>query len=240
MRKKDEGVNGMADKNCQVCGGPVENGRCKLCGMPNKRDEVLYHLNENREEHYKHATPKAREILNSRELPLSDLKKVQQAKASAQKTKTAPRKEKPTKTAQPEIKINKKPVKKEKKKSQGMKIIVTLLLVGVAFAVADRSLFESSHKTVNIGNGIALEIYEISPDNSLVVGEDLPAGTYTAVLEEGMATLSLKYGMETEQWNFKDGQREMELTVSDGVLISLYNTDLADRTLTLQRYILEE
>lgn len=228
----------MADKNCQVCGGPVENGRCKLCGMPNKRDEVLYHLNENREEHYKHATPKAREILNSRELPLSDLKKVQQTKASAQKTKTAPRKEKPTKTVQPEI--NKKPVKKEKKKSQGMKIIVTLLLVGVAFAVADRGLFESSHKTVNIGNGIALEIYEISPDNSLVVGEDLPAGTYTAVLEEGMATLSLKYGMETEQWNFKDGQREMELTVSDGVLISLYNTDLADRTLTLQRYILEE
>lgn len=197
----------MADKNCQVCGGSVENGRCKLCGMPNKRDEVLYHLNENREEHYKHATPKAGKRLKAREVPVPAFKKAQQAKASGQ---------------------------------HGIKMILILLLVGVAFAVADRGLFESSHKTVNIGNGIALEIYEISPDNSLVVGEDLPAGTYTAVLEEGMATLSLKYGMETEQWNFKDGQREMELTVSDGVLISLYNTDLADRTLTLQRYILEE
>lgn len=228
----------MADRNCQVCGGPVENGRCKLCGMPNKRDEVLYHLNENREEHYKHATPKAREILKSRELPLPDSKKAKQEKASAQKAKMASKGQKSAKTVQPEI--NKKPVKKEKKKSHGMKGILILLLVGVVFAVADRGLFESSHRTVQTGQGFAVEIYEISSDCSLVVGEDLPAGTYTAVLEEGIATLSLKYGMKTEQWNFKDGQREMELTVSDGVLISLYNTDLADRTLMLMRYIPEE
>ncbi len=228
----------MADKNCQVCGGPVENGRCKLCGMPNKRDEVLYHLNENREVHEKHATQKAKEILKSREIPLPDLRKAQQEKASAQNAGKASGKEKPAKTVQPGTK--KAPAKKEKKKSHGMKIIFSLLLVGVAFAVADRGLFESSHRTVSTGKGLALDIYEISTDDSLVVGEDLPAGTYTAVLEEGIATLSLNYGMETERWNFKDGQREMELSVSDGVLISLYNTDLADRTLTLMRYIPEE
>ena len=36
----------MAGQRCQVCGGKVVNGRCSLCGMPYRNDEVLYHLNE--------------------------------------------------------------------------------------------------------------------------------------------------------------------------------------------------
>ena len=36
----------MERKRCQVCDGPVVNGRCKLCGMPYRNDETLYHLNE--------------------------------------------------------------------------------------------------------------------------------------------------------------------------------------------------
>lgn len=52
----------MAEK-CQVCGGRVVNGRCSLCGMPYRNDEVLYHLNEPREAHYKHASSKVREIM---------------------------------------------------------------------------------------------------------------------------------------------------------------------------------
>ena len=46
----------MEKKRCQVCDGPVVNGRCKLCGMPYRNDETLYHLNENRSDHYRHAT----------------------------------------------------------------------------------------------------------------------------------------------------------------------------------------
>ena len=46
----------MERKRCQVCDGPVVNGRCKLCGMPYRNDETLYHLNENRSDHYRHAT----------------------------------------------------------------------------------------------------------------------------------------------------------------------------------------
>lgn len=52
----------MAEK-CQVCGGRVVNGRCSLCGMPYRNDDVLYHLNEPREAHYKHASAKAREMM---------------------------------------------------------------------------------------------------------------------------------------------------------------------------------
>lgn len=62
----------MEKKRCQVCGGPIANGRCKLCGMPYRKDEILYHLNEERSEHYKHASIKAREIMREEEVPLGD------------------------------------------------------------------------------------------------------------------------------------------------------------------------
>lgn len=54
---------------CQVCDGPIVNGRCKLCGMPYRNDEVLYHLNESRGDHYRHATPKAKQIMKKQEVP---------------------------------------------------------------------------------------------------------------------------------------------------------------------------
>lgn len=53
----------MAGERCQVCGGKVVNGRCSLCGMPYRNDEVLYHLNEPREIHYKHASAKVRDMM---------------------------------------------------------------------------------------------------------------------------------------------------------------------------------
>ena len=53
----------MAGEKCQVCGGRVVNGRCSLCGMPYRNDEVLYHLNEPREVHYRHASAKVRDMM---------------------------------------------------------------------------------------------------------------------------------------------------------------------------------
>ena len=53
----------MIRTKCQVCDGPVVNGRCKYCGMPYRDEAVLYHLNESREEHYRHAGAKARNIM---------------------------------------------------------------------------------------------------------------------------------------------------------------------------------
>lgn len=62
----------MAKIRCQVCGGPVAKGRCKYCGMPYRNDEVLYHLNENRRDHYTHATEKAKQAMRQMEIPLGD------------------------------------------------------------------------------------------------------------------------------------------------------------------------
>lgn len=60
---------------CPVCDGPIINGRCKFCGMPYRKDELLYHLNENRSEHYKHASAKVQREMRREQIPLPDRKK---------------------------------------------------------------------------------------------------------------------------------------------------------------------
>ena len=62
----------MSKIRCQICDGLIRNGRCTWCGMPYKKDEVLYHLNENRDDHYRHATRTARRIMKDSEIPLGD------------------------------------------------------------------------------------------------------------------------------------------------------------------------
>ena len=37
----------------------------KECGMPYRNDEILYHLNESRSDHYRHASDKARKIMQT-------------------------------------------------------------------------------------------------------------------------------------------------------------------------------
>ena len=78
---------------CQVCDGPIVNGRCKLCGMPYRRDEILYHLNESESEHYKHATAKARAQMKQARIPISDREKAASSsgKKSSQKAGAAHR-----------------------------------------------------------------------------------------------------------------------------------------------------
>lgn len=76
-------------EQCQLCGGPVENGRCKLCGMPCRSDEILYHLNENRRDHYEHAPNKVKRILRAMEVPAGDRKKYEHSSRDAGGTETA-------------------------------------------------------------------------------------------------------------------------------------------------------
>lgn len=62
----------MIGKRCQVCDGPVVNGRCKLCGMPYRDDEIMYHLNENRRDHYRHSSARVQRAMRRQEIPLGD------------------------------------------------------------------------------------------------------------------------------------------------------------------------
>lgn len=62
----------MSGIRCQLCDGLIINGRCRTCGMPYRNDEILYHLNESSHDHYKHATPKAKELMRQSRVPLGD------------------------------------------------------------------------------------------------------------------------------------------------------------------------
>ena len=59
-------------KRCQVCDGPIVNGRCKYCGMPYRNDMELYHLNEDRSEHYRHASAKVKKAIHGQGIVLSE------------------------------------------------------------------------------------------------------------------------------------------------------------------------
>ena len=63
------GVDFMTGYRCQLCDGVISKGRCKVCGMPYRNDALLYHPNERRQDHYKHAAPKAKEIMKEYTIP---------------------------------------------------------------------------------------------------------------------------------------------------------------------------
>lgn len=111
-------------KKCQVCGGPVVNGRCKYCGMPYRNDMELYHLNEDRSEHYRHSSAKVRKAMAESEIPLPDRNKT---------TKT-PEKKASVKTTQ---KTTQKPKKKEARASKKFWRLI-LVLIAAAGLLAEQ------------------------------------------------------------------------------------------------------
>ena len=80
-------MSGVLSMRCPLCDGPVVNGRCKDCGMPYRKDEILYHLNESRSDHYKHASDKARKIMREQQRPQDTPKRMNgAAKSTAGRT----------------------------------------------------------------------------------------------------------------------------------------------------------
>lgn len=103
---------------CPLCDGTVVNGRCRDCGMPYRNDEVLYHLNEDRRSHEKHATDKAKEELLKRMVPLGDTVKQasgQKAGKNAQKTSGKPVQKSVTRTTAQTVKNRQKAAARSKK-----------------------------------------------------------------------------------------------------------------------------
>lgn len=132
----------MGKNRCQVCDGPVVNGRCKLCGMPYRNDEILYHLNENRSDHYRHATIRAREAMRQEEIPLGDKKPRQTAagktvsgkpsvKAATKNTGSVYTSGKTTTTS------GKYPAQKVKKKKKNSLISFIFLIIIILASVPD-------------------------------------------------------------------------------------------------------
>lgn len=102
---------------CPLCDGSVVNGRCRDCGMPYRNDEILYHLNEDRRSHEKHATDKAREELLKRMVPLGDMKQAsgQVSGANTRKASGKTGQRNITRTADQKVKDKQKAATKSKK-----------------------------------------------------------------------------------------------------------------------------
>ena len=111
-------------KKCQVCGGPIVNGRCKYCGMPYRNDMELYHLNEDRSEHYRHSSAKVRKAMAESEIPLPD----------RNKTTKKPEKKASVRTTQKTIQ---KPKKKEGRASKKFWRLI-LVLIAAAGLLAEQ------------------------------------------------------------------------------------------------------
>ena len=168
---------------CQLCDGPVVGGRCKSCGMPYKNDAVLYHVNEDRKTHDRHASEKAREELRKRLAPSETVKKAQQPQPQrkttgnttgnqtayrAQKQKN-PAKVKASSVSEKKNTISSQP--KKKKRHQGIFLILSFLIV---FLPVIQSLWDTWRE--NIFQNDILENYVYEPDT---VEETLTADTET-------------------------------------------------------------
>lgn len=99
---------------CPLCDGPVVNGRCRDCGMPYKNDEILYHLNETRRTHEKHATDKAKEELLKRMTPLGDPVKPAAGQTKGKKKSSSSGKQKGKSNAQTVSRQSGQPYRSEK------------------------------------------------------------------------------------------------------------------------------
>lgn len=113
-------------KRCQVCDGPIVNGRCKYCGMPYRNDMELYHLNEDRSEHYRHASAKVRKAMKESEVPLPDRNKTVKKPGKTNNSRTQMPK---AQTARVQTTVSNTKTKKGKKGSAVFWIIVMVLTV---------------------------------------------------------------------------------------------------------------
>lgn len=126
---------------CQLCDGPVMGGRCKSCGMPYKNDAILYHVNEDRKTHDRHASEKAREELRKRLAPSETVKKAQQTQPQSKTVRNStgsqsayrPQKQKnPAKVKASCVTEKRNPLSsepKKKKKHQGIFMVLMLLII---------------------------------------------------------------------------------------------------------------
>ena len=104
---------------CPLCDGTVVNGRCKECGMPYRNDEILYHLNESRSDHYRHASDKARKIMQTQSAGVGSPGKGSARKAAGNRNTSSGRE-----------KI--RPAKTKKHSKLGILWVIIIILAAVA------------------------------------------------------------------------------------------------------------
>lgn len=224
----------MRGKRCQVCDGPIADGRCTLCGMPYRKDEVLYHLNENRSDHYRHATEQAKSNAGAAGA-FGDRKSSGQKRASKMNTKTYQQQARRADT------VTKKQKEKTSSKASRLGVIITVftILFGVLPSVINNVRDEYQSKVSYSFSGISgpgITVWEDSdrPRYSLdegyeaEVGFDLPPGTYELYVSEGSATIQVTGSYETSNYEIEDEDDFQFIYLEEGDMVSVREADSAD------------
>ena len=236
----------MGKKRCQVCDGPVVNGRCKLCGMPYRNDEILYHLNESRSDHYSHATGKARAIMRQEEIPLGDRKPGAAMAGKNNKQSTAVTGKNNKQSTAVAGKNNKQSTavtgKNYKKKKKGSLLGWLIMLAVICMGVPEiREVFQDEILPVieqELGTSFGSSAsYILRPGDALSVGnddwDDILPGQYAASCENGFVNfMILGDDGETGNMTVNDGE-ECKITLKDGDMIGIISSETKDAALLL-------
>ncbi len=221
----------MERKRCQVCEGPIANNRCRLCGMPYRNDETLYHLNENRSEHYRHATSKARAIMRQEEVPLGDKKPVT---AASQRSSSAKKNTYNQKTvnqrstyAGGSYKTKTSGSVKEKKKHPQLVWLILLCILGAVIPEVRDIIQEAGFETSEV------QQYEIQSADILTAGDDIPAGHYMASCRSGEIQFMIVGDNQESGILRVDEDKEQKITLNEGDMIGVISAIPSDAGLIL-------
>lgn len=221
----------MERKRCQVCEGPIANNRCRLCGMPYRNDETLYHLNENRSEHYRHATSKARAIMRQEEVPLGDKKPVTAASQGSSSAKKNTYNQKTVNQrstyAGGSYKTKTSGSVKEKKKHPQLVWLILLCILGAVIPEVRDIIQEAGFETAEV------QQYEIQSTDILTAGDDIPAGHYMASCRSGEIQFMI-VGDDQESGILRvDEDKEQKITLNEGDMIGVISATPSDAGLIL-------
>lgn len=239
----------MERKRCQICDAPVVNGRCKLCGMPYRNDELLYHLNENRSDHYRHATSKARAMMRQDEIPLGDKKLSGNSRPLRDKKPSG--NSKPSgnnKPGNPGMykanvrtgatgnggkKSNVYTRTPAKKKKHWFRWLILAIIIFTGVPGLKDSIQESvMEEFSDTGIGMTGESYAVKMGDTLVI-DSVGAGYYTASCDVGIIYFTIQ-GSNGESGRLSVAEdEECRITLNEGDMLQVISADPKDATLQL-------
>ncbi len=174
---------------CELCGGPVVNGRCTRCGMPAFDEQSLYHVNEERQDHYQHASEKEKKRMDAQGMGPGGPDKGKSS-ASAGKNVWV---EKERKQSRKKEKENRRNLAGREKKRGWRRFVFPALLVILVVCVG--AILYQSYEENSADSRFFLEEGEymgyLSPGQDLFVGDSVPAGDYVLFAPEGQVRISI-------------------------------------------------
>ena len=216
----------MERKRCQVCEGPIVNNRCKLCGMPYRNDETLYHLNENRSEHYRHATAKSTCTQKNGQMGSSSLRKTGQASGTYAQTGTY--KQKSVNVGSGSNYRTKSTGSVKEKKKHPLLALLVLLCILSAVIPEIRNIIQDAGLEI-----AGVRQYELQSADVLTAGDEIPAGHYTASCKDGEIQFMIVGDNQENGIMRVDEENEQKITLSEGDLIGIISAYPSDAVLIL-------